>query len=602
MIVTNEPKPASRMRPEILVLGALAGALNLWALSRNGFAAEYYAGAVRSMAGSWHAFLYGSFDPAGVMTVDKPPLALWIQALSARIFGFGPWSLLVPQALMGVATVLLTYDLTRLRFGRAAGFAAGLALALTPVMVAISRHNNLDALLVLCVTAALWCLVRGLQDGRTRWIVLCGVCVGLGFEAKMAAALVAVPAIAAAWLYAAPLEWRVAVRRLAAGAAAALAAGGAWPVLVALTPAADRPWVSGTDDNSIWSLILGYNGLGRAFGEDDLPDPPGPRGLLLGEEPGPLRLLNESLGAQASWLLGFALVAAVALAVVTRLDRSDPRTGWLLAVGGTALTGAVALSFAAGIFHPYYVVLLAPALAALVGAGTAQILTGGQGALVLGPLAVAGGVVTELVVAAEHPQLDWVRWVLLAGFPVAAVALTLAATPRLRACAVAGALGLLLIAPATRAVQTLDHATSGTFPAGGPLLPGTGKDRGPGSRGIPSLARARAHARSHGGGTIAVDSQVAAARAVRSGADVAAIGGYTGRESEVDAGWLAGVVASGRVRWALTTESPGAIPGDRRAGARPALAAVRRAGVPVPGVRGLYDLRGRAAALRAAGS
>ena len=126
------------------------------------------------MSESWHAFLFGSFDSGGVMTVDKPPLALWVQALSVRAFGFSSWSMLVPQALMGVASVALVYDLTRRRFGRAAGFGAGLVLALTPVTVAISRHNNPDALLVLCVTAALWFLVRGLEDGRTRWLVLGG--------------------------------------------------------------------------------------------------------------------------------------------------------------------------------------------------------------------------------------------------------------------------------------------------------------------------------------------------------------------------------------------------------------------------------------------
>ena len=156
----------------------LAGVLYLWALDRNGFANEYYSAAVRSMSTSWHAFLYGSFDASGVMTVDKPPLALWIQALSARAFGFSTWSLLVPQALMGVATVALVYDLTRRHFGRIAGFTAGLVLVLTPIAVAISRHNNPDALLVLCCTAALWCVVRALEDGRTRWIVLAGVASG----------------------------------------------------------------------------------------------------------------------------------------------------------------------------------------------------------------------------------------------------------------------------------------------------------------------------------------------------------------------------------------------------------------------------------------
>jgi 4-amino-4-deoxy-L-arabinose transferase-like glycosyltransferase len=185
-------------RPELLVLLAVAAGLYLWALSRNGWANTYYSAAVRSMSTSWHSFLYGSFDASGLMTVDKPPLAFWVQALSARVFGFSSWSVLVPQALMGVATVGLTYDLVRRRFGRLAGFAGGLALAVTPVFVAIARYNNPDTLLVLCCVAAVWFVVRGLEDGRTRWLVLAGVCVGLGFEAKMGAALLVVPALAVA--------------------------------------------------------------------------------------------------------------------------------------------------------------------------------------------------------------------------------------------------------------------------------------------------------------------------------------------------------------------------------------------------------------------
>src|SRR4051812_30411216 len=155
-------------RPELGLLVVVSGALYLWALSRNGWANTYYSGAVRSMASSWHAFLYGSLDSAGLMTVDKPPLALWVQALSVRVFGFHSLSMLVPQALMGVASVGLVYDLVRRQWGRAGGFAAGATLALTPIAVAVSRHNNPDALLVLCVVFALWALGRGFEDGRTR--------------------------------------------------------------------------------------------------------------------------------------------------------------------------------------------------------------------------------------------------------------------------------------------------------------------------------------------------------------------------------------------------------------------------------------------------
>ena len=264
-------RAARRVHPELVGLVGLAALLNLWALTRNGFANTYYSAAVRSMSANWHDFLYGSFDAGGVMTVDKPPLALWIQALSVKAFGFHSASILVPQALMGVVAVVLVYDLTRRRWGRIAGSVAGLALATTPIVVAVSRHNNPDALLVLCCTAALWFTLRALEDGRTRWLVWAGVFVGLGFETKMGAALLIVPGLAAAWMWVAPRGRVAALRSMAAAGAAMVAVGGAWPLLMALTPAADRPWISGTSDNSIWSLIWGYNGLGRVDGQAGAP-------------------------------------------------------------------------------------------------------------------------------------------------------------------------------------------------------------------------------------------------------------------------------------------------------------------------------------------
>ena len=463
MSTTSLPLPARRSRalplsiphPELAGLLVLAAVLYLWGLDRNGFANEYYAAAVRSMSTSWHAFIYGSFDVAGVMTVDKPPLALWVQALSARVFGFSSWSLLVPQALMGVATVALAYDLTRRRFGRAAGFAAGLALAVTPITVAIARHNNPDALLVLCCTAAVWAVVRGLEDGRARWLVLAGVAVGLGFEAKMAAALLVVPGIAAAWLWVAPRGRMVAVRQLLAGGAAMTVVGLAWPVLVWLTPAADRPWVSGTSDNSIWSLILGYNGLGRLLGQDGGPGGGGGGGVF-GGEPGLLRLLNESMGAQAGWLLGVALVGGLAVLALTRLRRADARTGWLLVVGGMFLTTAVAFSRAEGIFHPYYVSQLAPFTAALVGAATAVILGGGRAARIAGPAAVLAGVAVELAVLRDNGVGGSLTGALAAAGVGAAVLLGAGVlAPRGRQLVAIAAIAALLAAPAAWSAQTL---------------------------------------------------------------------------------------------------------------------------------------------------
>ncbi|MGD1058734.1 MAG: glycosyltransferase family 39 protein, partial [Solirubrobacteraceae bacterium] len=369
-------------RPELLALVALAGVLNLWALSRNGWANEYYAAAVRSMSGSWHDFLFASLDKGGVMTVDKPPLALWIEALSVRVFGYHSLSMLVPEALMGMASVALVYDLVRRRFGRMGGFVAGVTLALTPITVAISRHNNPDSLLVLCCVAAVWCTVRAFDSAPersgTRWLVAAGVLVGLGFETKMLVALVVVPAIAVAWLWVAPAgRGRLhALRQLLAGGGAMALVGGAWPLLVELTPAADRPWVSGTSNNTILSLIFEYNGVGRVDGQAGGPGGVG-GGNVFGGSTGPLRLLNSALGGQAGWLLGFALVSGLGILVASRLRRTDARSGWLLAVGGTFVTVAVLFSSASGIFHPYYVSLLAPFAAALVGAGAAQLISGG---------------------------------------------------------------------------------------------------------------------------------------------------------------------------------------------------------------------------------
>jgi 4-amino-4-deoxy-L-arabinose transferase-like glycosyltransferase len=734
-------------RPELIGLIAIAGTLNLWALARNGWANQYYAAAVRSMSTSWHDFLYASMDKSGVMTIDKPPLALWVESLSVRVFGYHSLSLLVPEALMGVASVALVYDLVRRRFGRVGGFVAGLALATTPITVGISRHNNPDALLVLCSIAALWCAMRAFEaapTGRSTrtlkgtpligahpeghrqagWLVAAGVCVGLGFETKMGVALAVVPGIAAAWLWVAPAargRWH-ALRQLLAGGGAMVLVGGAWPLLVELTPAGDRPWVSGTSDNRILSLIFEYNGLGRVDGQTGGPGGAG-GGNMFGGTPGPLRLLNSALGGQAGWLLGFAAVSGLGLLAASRVRRADPRTGWLIAVGGGFAATAVLFSAASGIFHPYYVSLLAPFTAMLVGAGAAQILGRGHNARVVGPLAVLAGVITELIVRSRYPgQLTWLPAVLIAVGVLAVIALATFAAPRVRKVALAAALAALLLAPAIWAVDTLGYATSGTFPSGGPQNVATaggsgfggpgggfggraggggfaGVARGagiggggaggvplfgpggsststggasargasagaptglPGGAGVPTgappglggsgrlgggagpggaggagggqfgsdtaLTKVLAYVNKHGGGTIVVSSQSSAAQAiVEKGANVAGIGGFSGRESDVSVSWLAREVSAGKIRWVLAEEQGGGglgggsgrgLPRDTRAGAKAAIAAVEKgcqavtltstsagtgtavaSGTSTAGTGTLYDCQGRAAQL-----
>ena len=535
--------------PELLVLLGLAAVLDLWSLSANGLANTYYSAAVKGMATDWHLFLFGSFDPAGVQTVDKPPLALWIQALSARAFGFSSWSILVPQALMGITSVWVA------------------------------------------------------PPGRVR-----------------------------------------ALGQLAAGGGAMAVVGLAWPVLVWLTPAADRPWVSGTTDDSVWSLILGYNGLGRLAGQTGGPGGGGPGGGgggVFGGDAGILRLLNSSLGGQSGWLLGFAIVAGIGVVVATRLRRDDARTGWVIATGGIFATTAIALSFASGIFHPYYVSALAPFATALVGGGVGLALRGGRLGRILAPLAITGGMVTELVVLRESATgLGWLVWVVVVVGALSAAALAAFDDPILRRGALGAGVALLLVGPAIWSFQTLGHATQGTFPAGGPATsafgggggpgggagfggangggppraPGTGtRSSGAATRGAAGgggmfggqdLSAALAYVKANGGGTLAVESQQGASSAIlQQDASVAGIGGFSGRESTVSTAWLADAVARGEIRWVSGSSGGGmGARADGRRGSTTAISAATSECKAVSSVSGLYDCAGQASALRAAAS
>ena len=240
---------------------ALAAALDFVRLGQNGWANSYYSAAVRSMLRSWHNFVFASFDPGGLVSVDKPPLALWVEAASAKVFGYSGFAILLPEALAGIAAVWLLYLLVARYFGALAGLLAALALAVSPVSVAINRDNNPDALFVLLLVAAAWAGARAVESGRLRWLVGCAVLVGLAFNTKMLAAAIVVPGLGLAYLVFArtSLKRRVAHLAVAGGVLAVLSAS--WIVAVDLTPAADRPYVGSTTDNSALSLALGYNGL-----------------------------------------------------------------------------------------------------------------------------------------------------------------------------------------------------------------------------------------------------------------------------------------------------------------------------------------------------
>ena len=288
--------------------------LYAWNLARNGYGNEYYAAAVLSMTRSWHAFAYGALDAVGFITVDKPPFAFWIQALSARVFGFGAWSILLPQSVATLATVLIVFGLTRRTFGSLAALVGAAMLLLTPISVAMARENLPDPMLVLLLVAGAWATLEAVRTGRLRWLLLGAVMVGLGFNTKMLQAYVVVPSLFLTYLTLAPGGWRRRISHLAAAGAVLAVVSAAWVVTVHGTPPDQRPYIGGSRTNSVLELVVGENGLGRILGRNasavlsnvapqlaGVTPSGGGLGANLGGAAGWDRLFNAQVGAQISW-------------------------------------------------------------------------------------------------------------------------------------------------------------------------------------------------------------------------------------------------------------------------------------------------------------
>ncbi len=497
-------------RPALLALLGLTAVLYLAGLDRSGWANDFYSAAVQAGSSSWKAFFFGSFDASGFITVDKTPASLWVMDLSARIFGLNYWSVLVPQAVEGVACVGVLYAAVRRWFGPAAGLLAGSVLALTPVAALMFRFNNPDALLVLLLTLAAYALTRAVESGRTRWIVLGGALIGFGFLAKMMQAFLVLPPFALAYLVAGPPRLGRRLLQLLAGAAAVIVSAGWWVAAVMLTPAADRPYVGGSTSDSILQLALGYNGLGRLDGNEagsvgfggagggGARAGGGGAGSAFGGSTGISRLLGSAMGGQISWLLPAALVA---LAALLWLSRRAPRTDRVRAAaliwGGSLLVTGLVFSFMAGIIHPYYTVALAPAIGALVGIGAVsawRIRSSLTGRVMLAAaVAVTALWAYQLLgrTPSWHPVLR--PLVLVAGLGAGAA---LAAGPRLgglagrartaRGRAVLGvaavpvALFAIFAGPAAYTLATVSTAHTGAIPSAGPAIATAG---GPGGAG-----------------------------------------------------------------------------------------------------------------------
>ena len=370
--VRGKESDAPWVRPALLLLLVATAFLYLWDLSANGWANSFYSAAVQAGSKSWKAFFFGSSDASNFITVDKPPAFLWPMEISARIFGVNSWSILVPQALEGVATVGVVYLSVRRWFSAQAAILAGAVVALTPVAAMMFRYNNPDALLALLLTGATYATMRGLEKAQTKWLVLAGALIGFGFITKMMQAFLILPVMAVVYLLAAPTGWWRRVWQVVLMGVSVVVAAGWWVAAVALTPAAVRPYVGGSQNNSVLNLIFGYNGFGRLTGnESGSVGGAGGGGSSMWGPTGWARLFNDSFGNMMSWLLPGALVMGAILLLVTfRARRTDRERAALLLWGGSLASIGLTISLAQGIIHPYYTVALAPPLGALVGIAT----------------------------------------------------------------------------------------------------------------------------------------------------------------------------------------------------------------------------------------
>jgi 4-amino-4-deoxy-L-arabinose transferase-like glycosyltransferase len=485
---------AAWIRPALLTLLALTAILYLWDLGASGWSNSFYSAAVQAGTKSWKAFFFGSSDSSNFITVDKPPASLWVMEISARIFGVNSWSILVPQALEGVATVGLVYLTVRRWFTAQAALLAGLVLALTPVAALMFRFNNPDALLALLLTGSMYALTRGLEKAQTKWLVLAGTLIGFGFLTKMLQAFLIVPVLAVVYLLAAPTGWWRRVWQVIVMGAATLLAAGWWVAAVALTPAADRPYIGGSQNNSILNLIFGYNGFGRLTGSESGSVVGGGGAGSAGQwgPTGLTRLFNSQFGDMASWLIPGALLMGAALLVFTiRARRTDRERTALLLWGGSLVAIGLTISLGQGIIHPYYTVALGPPLAGLVGIGAVGLWQrrsrwAGRAALAGGLLATS---VWGFVLLDRTP--DWFPFlrfvVLVLGILGAAVILALPwlrSTPKLAAGLVVGVgLSAALLAPFFSTVATAATPHSGAIPSVTPTP--AGGFGGPGAGGFP---------------------------------------------------------------------------------------------------------------------
>lgn len=566
----------------ILLLSAF---MDFFLLGQNGYGNFYYAASVRSMTDSWHNFFFVSFDPGGFVSIDKPPLGFWLQALSAKIFGFTPFSLFLPQAICGVLAVALLYYLVRRHFGEIAGLIAALVLAVTPISVLTNRNNTIDGTLALVLLLAAWALIHAAETGKLRWLLWSSVFVGIGFNIKVAEAYLVLPALALTYLLCAPLEVRTRIRHLLLALGVMLVVSLSWAIVVDLTPATQRPYVGSTPNNSALILALGYNGVGRlrigginsGVSAPDIVH----ETIVQLTRTNPLRLFTITLGGQIAWLLPLALLAIVALIWQKRFNFQKDRLSLGLVLWGCWLLTMATFFTLDASFHEYYMTEMAPGLSALVGIGLVVMWqdyrsSGWRGWLL--PLALITTAVAQiLMLILYYPT--WAHWLspligILVDLVVIALLLLRLRMRRLglhdfmfRAAGPLVSAGLLalLIAPMVWSGYTVIHNIEGAFPTAGPPVSRSNNSSAASGNGTvhstsspkreldgPALI---AYLEAHQGNTkflVATIGSVTAAPIILStNKPVMTMGGYSGNDPILTPGTLQSLVHNGAVRFFL---------------------------------------------------
>ncbi|MCS7481326.1 ArnT family glycosyltransferase [Umezawaea endophytica] len=553
-----EPRRDPRwVRPAFLALLAASAVLFLWNLSASGFGNGFYAAATQSATQSWKAWLFGSLDSGNVLTVDKPPAFLWVSGLFARIFGFSSWTVLAPQALEGVAAVGLLYATVKRTSGPVAGLFAGAALALTPVATLMFRFNLPDALLVLLMVAAAYCTVRSLEKASPRWIALAGVAIGFAFLTKMGQALLVLPALGLVYLIAAPTGIGKRLLHLLGAAVAMVVSAGWFIVLVELWPADSRPYIGGSTNDSLWELAVGYNGLGRLFGQGG-----GGGGVMtggggntgFGGASGIGRMFGASFGNEVSWLLPAALIGLVAgLWFTRRAPRTSRTRAALVLWGGWMVVTALVFSFMSGIIHPYYAVALAPGIVGTVAISGRELWRGRAHAparIALAAMVAATGFWSFALLNRVPEWLPFVRWTIAVVTVVVATVIVLGVT-QAKKVVLTGVLVAGLLGTVSYSVATAASSHNGSIPVSGPagyVSGGMGGGMGgPGEESTGSALTELLKSTDTLWAAATVSSQSAASLELATGKAVIGIGGWSGSDPAPTLAEFQQYVADGKI-------------------------------------------------------